>query len=504
MEKINNLENIPKSNFPDSKITGPQAVRVRFAPSPTGFLHIGSARTAFFNWLFAKKNRGKFILRIEDTDITRHIEKSVKMIMDSLKWLSIFWDEGPDLGGNFGPYRQSQRKDIYIQYVNKLINEGKAYYCFCSPEKLKEKINKHKENKDRAYKYDRECFYLDEKKVKENVNKKEPFTVRFLVPHSQKISFIDTVYGSIEVRTDSIEDFILLRSNGIPTYNFSAVVDDILMEISHVIRGEDHLSNTPKQILIYDALGCNLPEFTHLPMILGPDGEKLSKRHGAISIEAYRDEGFLPEAIQNYLALMGWSYDEKTTIFHLRDLINKFGIDRINKKPSRFDYDKLLWLNGYYLRLAPEEKLVDLISKRLPRDYNKDGNLHNYLEKILPLIRKRMKTLKEASEKIHPFFNEITYSKDLIKLARDDEKNSIAVIENALKMLSNIECFEIKNIENALRQITETTGLDFKKIAGILRLAIWGDSVSPPIFETIEVLGRKKAIKRLKKFKDKL
>jgi glutamyl-tRNA synthetase len=258
------------------------------------------------------------------------------------------WDEGPDIGGSYEPYRQSQRIDIYRKYAEKLIGEGKAYYCFCSPEKLAEKRNKAIAEKN-YYEYDRECLRLTADEIKENKIKCKKHTIRLFVPENKTVSFDDQVYGLIKVDSKIIEDFIILRSNGLPTYNFSVAIDDILMEITHVIRGEDHLSNTPKQLLIYDALGVIPPVFTHLPMILGQDGQKLSKRHGSISIEAYREEGFLPEAILNYLALLGWAYDEKTTIFSKEELVNKFGLDSINKKPAKFDYEKLLWLNGTYI-----------------------------------------------------------------------------------------------------------------------------------------------------------
>ena len=324
-------------------------IRVRFAPSPTGYLHIGSARTALFNWLFAKKTGGRFILRIEDTDILRHMESTIGLITESLKWLGMSWDEGPDIGGDFGPYRQSQRTGIYKDYADKLIKEKKAYPCFCTPETLEEKRSK-KSSSGEFFVYDRECLRLSEEQIRNNLKDKIPYAVRLSVPEDQEIRFTDRVYGNIKVNSNTIEDFIIIRSNGLPTYNFSAAVDDMLMEITHVIRGEDHLSNTPKQILVYKAFNKEHPDFTHLPMIHGADGQKLSKRHGSISIESYREEGFLPCAIVNYLALLGWAYDEKTTIFSVEELISQFSLEAINKRPAKFDYEKLVWLNGNYIR----------------------------------------------------------------------------------------------------------------------------------------------------------
>ena len=361
-------------------------VRVRFAPSPTGYLHVGSARTAFFNWLFAKKNDGVFILRIEDTDIERHMEETIELIMGSLDWLGITWDEGPDTGGDYGPYRQSERKQTYKEYAGMLIHQKKAYRCFCSPEKLKEKRESKSGSAD-SFKYDRACLNLSEDEITQKIKEGSPYAIRILVPVDEEVSFTDSVYGKISVNSSAIEDFIILRSNGLPTYNFSAAVDDILMQITHIIRGEDHLSNTPKQILVYRAFGKEPPYFVHLPMILGSDGKKLSKRHGSISIESYIEEGFLPETIQNYLALLGWAYDEKTTVFSKKELIEKFSINNINKKPARFDYDKLIWLNKYYIRNSSDEKIGSLIFERLKNSNIDETAMREVLPRTIPLIK---------------------------------------------------------------------------------------------------------------------
>jgi glutamyl-tRNA synthetase len=393
-------------------------IRVRFAPSPTGYLHIGSARTAFFNWLYAKKTGGKFVLRIEDTDIVRHQEETINLILKSIKWLGLDWDEGPEAGGKYGPYRQSLRADIYKEYAYKLIREKKVYRCFCSPDELKkERIDKREEEK--FFKYDRKCFRLSNESIKDNIDSGKPYAIRFLVPENEVISFKDTVYGDITVNTSDIEDFIIIRSNGLPTYNYSVAVDDALMKITHIIRGEDHLSNTPKQILIYRAFGFDIPDFTHLPMILGQDGQKLSKRHGSISIEKYIEEGFIREAILNYLALLGWAYDEKTTIFSIGELIKKFELNSINKRPSKFDYNKLLWINGYYIRNMAASRLAKLLQEQI-KDFlasRKNSDLENNMEqleqkiiRITPLVQERIKTLKESVELTGPFFLKIKYS----------------------------------------------------------------------------------------------
>ena len=483
----------------NEKITEKKPVRVRFAPSPTGYLHIGSARTAFFNWLFAQKNRGVFILRIEDTDIERHMEETVELIMSSLKWLGICWDEGPDTGGEYGPYRQSERKYIYKEYAEKLIGQKKAYRCFCSPEKLAEKRESKTGDSD-SFKYDRECFGLSEDEISQQIKHGAPYTVRLLVPVDEDISFSDSVYGKINVNSNAIEDYIIIRSNGLPTYNFSAAVDDILMQVTHIIRGEDHLSNTPKQILVYRAFGKDLPSFTHLPMILGPDGKKLSKRHGSISIESYIEEGFLTETIQNYLALLGWAYDEKTTIFSIAELIEKFSLENINKKPARFDYDKLIWLNKYYIRNSSDNRIESLIHERLKNQNIDEKELSRILPGTVPLIKERIKTIKEAGDWLGPFFHEVSYSDEIKKYFSDNKETALEVIDLTIKKLKGIVNFNKQNIEETLREIADRSGLNLRKIAEIIRIAIWGTKVSPPIFGTIEILGQEKTIKRLEDY----
>ena len=486
-------------------------IRVRFAPSPTGYLHIGSARTAFFNWLYAAKTGGKYILRIEDTDIARHQEETINLISESLKWLGLNWDEGPEASGKYGPYRQSLRTDIYREYTLRLIQEKKAYYCFCSPEELKEKReNKIKEGK--IYKYNRKCLKLTPEDIQDNIESGKPYAIRFLVPENKTINFKDTVYGDITVNTASIEDFIIIRSNGLPTYNYSVAIDDALMKITHVIRGEDHLSNTPKQILIYNAFNFNVPDFTHLPMILGQDGQKLSKRHGSISIEKYIEEGFLREAILNYLALLGWSYDEKTTIFSTSELIKKFELSSINKKPAKFDYNKLLWINGYYIRNMDNSRLKQLLGKQI-RNYLASKNiidlengvkqLDQKIEKIIPLIKQRIKTLKESIDLINPFFIKIIYSDEMATYFKNKKVDAPDILNRVYKALNKVSGkFHAKDIEKNLRLISEILNLSFRKIAEVIRIAIWNSTISPPLFETIEILGKELTLKRINEYMD--
>ncbi len=483
-------------------------VRVRFAPSPTGYLHIGSARTAFFNWIYAAKTGGRFILRIEDTDIARHQEKTINLIINSLKWLGISWDEGPDCGGKYGPYRQSRRTEIYREYTRKLTREGKAYYCFCSPRELKERKSKTEAGK--PYRYDRRCLKLTPDSIKKNLEDGRPYAVRFLVPQNKSVSFKDTVYGNITVDTSSIEDFIIVRSNGLPTYNYSVVIDDALMKITNVIRGEDHLSNTPKQILIYDAFNFSLPCFTHLPMILGQDGQKLSKRHGSISIERYMEEGFLRESILNYLALLGWAYDEKTTVFSVEKLTKKFNLDSINKKPAKFDYNRLLWINGYYIRNMEDRFLKQLLRKQI-KDYlagRETGELESgakqpeqKIDKIIPLIKERIRTLKESINLIEPFFIKVKYDSKLEAYFKNKNIDAVHVLSNAHQLLEEMDSkFSAADTEKNLRLISEKMNLSFRKIAEVIRIAIWGSSISPPLFETMEILGKELTLARIGKY----
>ncbi|HHT79169.1 MAG TPA: glutamate--tRNA ligase [Actinobacteria bacterium] len=501
-------------------------VRVRFAPSPTGYLHIGSARTAYFNWLFARKEKGRLILRIEDTDISRHQEDMIATILDSLKWLSVRWDEGPDIGGDYGPYRQSERNEYYRKYADFLLGSKKAYRCFCTPEELEQRRQDYAK-KGEFFSYDRKCLELDDRQIKDRLKQKMPFSIRMLVPDGKEISFKDTVYGKIKVNSSNIDDFIILRSNNLPTYNFSAVIDDYLMKITHIIRGEDHLSNTPKQLLIYDSLNISPPSFTHLPMILSKDGEKLSKRHGAISVESYRDEGFLQEAVKNYLALLGWAFDEKTTIFSEKEIIKKFSLETINKKASRFDYEKLLHINSMYIKNHEISDLAGMLKDRLKKritEMDKSDLKNNCLKEadlknpeavgaifreiedkilyIIPLVNKRAKTLNEIEKMILPFFFEIIYPDEIKNFFAGKNINAASLLEQAKSTLSKItdNDFCLPLIEKELRDLAEANNITFGELAEVLRLALWGRTVSLPLFETIIILGRKKSLHRLSEY----
>ncbi len=480
--------------------------RVRFAPSPTGHLHIGSARTAYFNWLFAKKNQGKLVLRIEDTDAARHVEQSLESLTHALRWLGLGWDEGYEAGGGSGPYRQSQRKAIYAGYAQKLIDAEKAYPCFCSPQNLAQQ-RQQAEKEGKTYTYNRCCLNLKRSEVQERIAKGSPYAVRIQLPHRHKIHFEDTVYGNITVDTSQLDDFIILRSNQLPTYNFSATIDDALMKISHVIRGEDHLSNTPKQIIIYHLLGFGLPCFTHLPMILGEDGRKLSKRHGSVSIEAYKNQGILPQAILNYLALLGWSYTGQQDIFSVQEAVEKFDLSRLHKKPARFDHQKLLWINGCYIRGMDPDRLAALIAQRmktglkdkdLRTDWDRD--LEKKIKMIVPLIQERIKTLDEAMDWIGPFFCKVSYSQEAVHFFDRKKTDAPLVLQKTIEALENQTIFSGPNIEQNLRNLAQEMDLSLRNYTQVVRMALWGNKVSPPLFETIAILGKECTLHRLKNY----
>ena len=335
-----------------------EKIRVRFAPSPTGYLHIGNARTALFNWLFARHYGGCFILRIEDTDTDRHVAEAEGLIIQDLKWMGLDWDEGPDKGGPYGPYRQSDRLDIYQSYAQKLVESGRAYYCYCTPEELEASRQKMLAS-GQTPQYDGRCLHLSDEQKKEFEKEGRRPSVRFRTL-GDAVVVNDLIRGEVSFDGQTIGDFIILRSDGRAAYNFAVVIDDIQMEITHVLRGEDHLSNTPRQVLIYQALGFNPPQFGHMPMILGPDRTRLSKRHGATSVVSYREKGYLPEAINNYLALLGWSSPDEEEILPQEKLVQKFTVDRISRSAAIFDLTKLNWMNGNYIREAELDRITRL------------------------------------------------------------------------------------------------------------------------------------------------
>jgi glutamyl-tRNA synthetase len=450
----------------------------RFPPSPTGHLHVGGARTALFNWLYARRTGGKFILRIEDTDVQRSTQEYVDAILDALHWLEIDWDEGP--------YFQSRRFDLYAEYVQKLLDSGHAYYCDCSPEKVEEMRKKGMAEGGKA-KYDGTCR-------ERCLERSEKTVVRFKAPLAGTTVVSDRVKGNIVFQNTDLDDFIIQRSDGTPTYNFVVVVDDIVMKINTIIRGDDHVSNTPKQILLYKALGADLPVFAHVPMVLGKDKTRLSKRHGAMSVTEYREMGFVPDALINYLVRLGWSAGDQE-FFTREELKEKFSLENIGKSAGVFDPDKLLALNADHIKAAVPEKLIPRLHPFL-KEKGIESTDEAHLVRVIQTLNARSKTLIEMAEDSRFYFQEtIAYDeKSAQKLFKPESIEPLKLLITELKAL---DIFTEKDLEGAFIKVMEATGLKLGKIAQPVRLALTGRTASPGIFEVIEILGRETTLNRL-------
>ncbi len=473
-------------------------VRVRFAPSPTGHLHIGGARTALFNWLFARQNEGTFILRIEDTDLDRSSSEMADRILEGMEWLGTLWDKGP--------YYQSQRLDLYHTVADKLLEEGKAYRCFCSLDELDQRKQATVEAGE-TWRYDETCRELSQLEIDARLGQEDSFAVRFKVPPLDRITFRDSVFRTIKVRRDHVDDFVLLRSDGMPTYHLSVVADDSDMGITHVIRGQDHLSNTIKHILLHQALGNEVPTFAHLPLILGPDKKRLSKRHGASSLLEFRDQGFVPEALRNYLALLGWSPGNNQELLGLEQLTQQFSLDRINKANAIFDPKKLQWMNGQYMRSLAVEELEPRVQLFLEKDQLWDpdweGSHRDWFLGLLKLLQNRAQRLTDFSALGKPFLSDkIEYETEAVEkhlLPTDPEAK--AQLYQALKDLHDAYAqeasFDHETTEQVLRSLTEQHQIATGAFIGAVRVALTGRAASPGIFEVIGILGQTKTVERL-------
>jgi len=473
-------------------------IRVRFAPSPTGALHIGGARTALFNWLYARNQNGQFILRIEDTDQQRSTQEAIKAIVDGMKWLGLDWDEGPGTDGKYGPYFQTKRIKIHQEHVEKLLKEGKAYYCFCSADELDKKRKESAARKE-APKYDGSCRKLSEAEIKEKIKQGIPHVIRFMLPTVGETVVHDMVRGDVVFKNEVLDDFVIQKSDGFPTYNFACVIDDHLMEISHVIRGDDHLSNTPRQILLYKAFGWKPPKFAHLPMILGKDGSRLSKRHGATSVIDYETIGYLPEAMLNYIARLGWGHGNQE-IFSRNELIKLFSLKKVNKNPAIFDTDKLNWLNGKYIRAILPERLIDLCEPLLIEAY---GN-HDieYIKKVVLAFHDRLVLIPEIVPLAKFFFiDELEYDEEGVKKHFKTE-NAKKIFTSLKEGLEKLDSFTHDKIEVVFKQIAKAMSLKLGQVIHPCRLALTGTLQSPPMYEVVEVLGKDRVIQRLSKALD--
>ncbi|MBO2521057.1 MAG: glutamate--tRNA ligase [Clostridia bacterium] len=483
-------------------------VRVRFAPSPTGALHVGSARTALFNWLFARHTGGVFVLRIEDTDALRSTESSAEGILQGLRWLGLDWDEGPGAGGDYGPYYQRQRLELYREFARRLEERGRAYRCYCTPEELDAR-RQQMMAEGKGSKYDRRCLHLTGAERRRFEDEGRPYVLRFLCQDEGETVVHDLIRGDVRFPNQVLDDFVIVRSDGMPTYNFAAVVDDHLMAITHVIRGEDHLSNTPKQIQVYQALDLPVPQFAHIPMILGPDRSKLSKRHGAKFIMEFAEEGYLPEAMVNYLALLGWAYDDSQEIFEIPgELIEKFSLEGISKNPAIFDVQKLEWMNGVYIRkLDPAElarRALPTMQKAglLPQEVS-DALMERY-RAVVKAVQERVKTLGEIVDRTRYFFaEEITWDPKAVKKFLHREYVP-ALFERLIMELSPLEPFTAAAIEPVFDRIVEESGLSRGDVMQPVRVAVTGGTVSPGMYETLELLGRARTCQRLRTVLERL
>ena len=472
-------------------------VRVRFAPSPTGYLHIGSARTALFNWLYAQKTGGSLVLRIEDTDVERSTPEMVDCILEGLHWLGLTWDEGP--------YCQSQRLQRYRDIGRQLLKSGQAYRCFCSPEVLREKKGNAPDN--REWQYDGHCRHLSGRVLETAVREQQSFAIRFKVPDKQQIQFEDQVYGSVEVDTEYIEDFVIQRRDGTPTYHLSVVTDDADMNISHVLRGSDHLTNTSKHVLLYQALQEPVPFFVHLPLILGTDKKRLSKRHGATSLLEYRNQGFLPAAIKNYLARLGGSPPGNREIFSEQELVEVFDISHINKADAVFDPKKLEWMNAKYISQSETRELEPTVrdSLRQHKWWNPawEDETDNDFSRTIELLKPRAKRLDDFARLGQPFFCEkFKYELKAVQkfLVFDDpEQNALLLltVRQLVKAYQQLDPFNLETTEETLRTITANQGIKAGQLIGAIRVALTGQAVSPGIFDIIVTLGQKRTLERL-------
>jgi glutamyl-tRNA synthetase len=474
------------------------SIRVRFAPSPTGTPHVGNIRTALFNWLFARHHGGKFIVRIEDTDVARKVEGAEQEILDSLTWLGIDWDEGPGVGGEYGPYFQSQRLKLYRDAAELLLKQGHAYKCYCSPERLDE-MRKEQQRRKVPPGYDRRCRELGDKERAGFESRGIVPVVRFKIPLERKIVFEDLIRGEVTFEASTIDDFVILKSDGYPTYHLASVVDDTHMKISHVLRADEWLSSTPRHVLLYEVLGYQPPKFAHLPMILGSDRSKLSKRHGATSLFAYKEQGYLPEAMMNFLALLGWSLDDKTEVMTRDELVRNFSLDRVGKTGAIFSQEKLMWMNGVYMRQMSVEGFVErsmlFLEKGLP-DNIKRPISREYLSRIVPLIQERAKLLAEVPELVDFFFvDELEYdSESLVKgLDRDKVEEALNI---SLRRIADCS-FDAATLESILRPLSVELGLKTGIFFGLLRVVVTGRTAAPPLFQTMEVLGKERCVKRI-------
>lgn len=472
--------------------------RVRFAPSPTGYLHVGGLRTALYNYLFAKRNNGKFILRIEDTDRNRYVDGAVENLIETLNWIGLVPDEGPSFNGAYGPYMQSERLNIYKEYADELIKSGKGYRCFCTPERLAMLRDEQQKAGVPQVKYDKFCLHLSKEEIEEMLNSNIPHVVRLNVEPGLKVVVNDIIRGFVEFDRHTIDDQVLIKSDGYPTYHMANVVDDHLMKITHVIRGEEWLPSTPKHILLYEYLGWELPEFAHLPLLLNPDKSKLSKRQGDVAVEDYKAKGYFKEALLNFVALLGWSAGDNQEFYYLNDLIDKFSLDRVQKSGAVFNIEKLNWLNFEHLQKKETSVLVSLLRDELVKSKYAEKNFSDeYLAKVIDAMRERVNFVHEFLKNGFYFF-EAPSEYD----TKSKEKNWEPETPNQLQKLADaFNSFENpskENYEEALGKLAEELGIGKGKLIHPLRLSVSGVSGGPGVYDILVILGKDEAVNRIK------
>lgn len=480
------------------------SVRVRFAPSPTGYLHVGGLRTALYNYLFARNKGGKMILRIEDTDRTRFVENAQENLIKSLAWAGITFDEGPGFGGDFGPYIQSERFDLYSKYANDLIQNGSAYYAFDTPEEI-EAMRERQKKAGLAPKYDRSSmknqYTLGESETQKLIDNGTEYVVRLKVPFNEEVKFKDIIRGDVSVKTKDVDDQILLKSDGFPTYHLANVVDDYLMKITHVIRGEEWLPSTPKHVLLYKAFGWDMPEFAHLPLLLNNNKTKLSKRHGDVAVEDFKANGYIRDAFVNFVALLGWNPSADNEIHSMEHLIENFNLEKVNKGGAIFDRPKLLWMNSVYLRKLPAEEIYEtLVDDLKANNIDKDKE---YVIRVFNLLKERISFAKELIEFADYMWGKPTSYDEAYKAKqwKDDTKDLVSPIYNSFKSVTD---WNQETLHKIVEEYLNEKGLGFGKLMNPLRLIITGKPVGAGVFETMEILGKNECIERMDIFFKKL
>lgn len=468
-------------------------VRTRMAPSPTGEMHVASMATLLKNYAFAKKHHGQFILRIEDTDKTREVVDGVEQIQSIIKKFGLDWDEGPGKNGAYGPYIQSKRLKLYQEKAEELVKKGRAYYCFCSKERL-EKVRQEQQARHQAPRYDQHCRHLDEDEVKKRLSAGESYVIRLKVPENQEIVFTDLLRGEITFNSGQVDDQVLLKSDGYPTYHLAVVVDDHLMKISYVMRGEEWISSTPKHVLLYQAFDWALPIFAHFPLFLNPDGKgKMSKRKGTVSAQSFLDRGYLPEALLNFLMILGWSAKDQRELMSLGEYINEFDPRDLSMNSVIFDIKKLNWLNGIYIRRLDKKELKERLKAFIPEEFPQEK-----FEKILALVYERMVTLADFAELTDFFYKEIDYPAELLfKKAKDQQDLLKEQIQQSKLAIESLNAFDLNSLEKAIRKLQEKNDWHKGQYFMFLRVAMTGRTATPPLFETMLVLGSDLIIKRL-------